>query len=187
MPKELDHPRYREYPEALWEGEIRFNLLRETRFCRTYSSPDKKRATTISRFMDGSASISAQELKKEWPNWPYPMRSVFCTNCGWLHKQEDYAEIMWHILNDADPDLISASSSKIATCLKQESYPVLLTYLHQSLPGDGSNLVQALMETGHPAAEPTIRRRLALLWEKSLFVGNRRMDKLDSIRGYVLR
>jgi hypothetical protein len=64
-----------EYPAAVAIEGSRMPLARETRFSRDYLTPESERktakisGTTVSRFMDGSASMTAEQLRNEWPTW----------------------------------------------------------------------------------------------------------------------
>lgn len=57
-----------EYPAAVVRDGIRVPLSHERRFSRSYHSDEHKLVSVISRFMDGSASITASQLQKEWPS-----------------------------------------------------------------------------------------------------------------------
>jgi hypothetical protein len=55
-----------EYPAAIVVNGIRLPLRNERRFSRFYYSDGERMGSMVSRFMDGSASITASELQNEW-------------------------------------------------------------------------------------------------------------------------
>jgi hypothetical protein len=60
-----------EYPGAINVGGTRIVLAYETRFKRHYieRKPDVESHTDVSRFIDGTASITLQQLREEWFTW----------------------------------------------------------------------------------------------------------------------
>src|SRR5678815_4317337 len=87
-----------EYPTAIVQSGKRMPLHYETRFTRCYCAEDQKVEHHVSRFMDGSASITAPELQQEWPSWDENQRFDFCQNCCWLHEQADFPEMLTFIV-----------------------------------------------------------------------------------------
>jgi hypothetical protein len=79
-----------EYPKAMVAKGERIPLSRQTRFTRVFCHPGNKAEHHISRFMDGSASITAAELESEWPSWDYAQRTEFCQSSAWLRGQADF-------------------------------------------------------------------------------------------------
>src|SRR5688572_13442404 len=71
-----------EYPAAVVFNGIRMPLRRERRFSRSYHSDEHKTGIEVSRFMDGSAFITAGELQCEWPSWTDDQRMDFCQSCS---------------------------------------------------------------------------------------------------------
>ena len=176
---DLSHQRYREYPHAIWVGDKRLPLSRETRFTRIYTSPDGKVFSEISRFMDGTAAITAEEVKTEWPTWSKADRRDFCYAFYWLRDQSDYSEIIKVFINDGDFDVITATASEIASFLKEEAFPILLPYLEKSEPGKGANLTQGIIASKHPDAVAVVRKRLALLRShNSLWISEGKLNHL---------
>ena len=93
-----------EYPAAVTFEGVRMPLVSERRWTRSYASKDPNRGFEVSRFMDGSAAITFQELASEWPQWNKRDRHDFCSACSWLHKQGDYPDILRFIMQHGDPD-----------------------------------------------------------------------------------
>ena len=154
-----------EYPAAIVAGGIRMPLHQESRFSRSYESDDHKILHEISRFMDGSASISASELRREWPNWTDDMRMDFCQSCCWLDDQSDFPGMLRFIMQNGDPEHWSGIALSVASRLpRDEAFNTLVRVLRGTRPGSSSNISQAIAKTMHPEAEATLREHLAALW-----------------------
>jgi hypothetical protein len=76
-----------EYPAAVIDNGTRMPLRLETQFTRYYNSQERKQGTNVSRFMDGSASMTATDLEREWLAWTAWQRLDFCQSCCWLYKR----------------------------------------------------------------------------------------------------
>src|SRR5712671_456019 len=99
---------------------IRLPLRRERRFSRSYHSDEKKMGSEISRFMDGSASITASELRREWTSWTEETRMDFSQSCSWLHEQPDFPEMLRFIMQHGDPDHWSGIALNVASQLPRD-------------------------------------------------------------------
>ncbi len=144
---------------------IRMPLRRESRFSRSYDSDDRKMGTEISRFMDGSASITASEIQREWDHWPEDVRSDFCQSCVWLNDQSDFPEILRFIMRHGSSKDWSGIALSVASELpQQEAFASLAQGLRSTAIGQSSNLAQAIARTKHPDAEATLRNHLASIW-----------------------
>jgi hypothetical protein len=154
-----------EYPQAVTLNGIRMTLVRETEFSRRYATADKKRYFSISRFMDGSASISLLEVEAGWPSWSGTQRLDFCGACSALTGQNDFPDILRFVVRDADVTLVSAIANKVAHSLpRDEAFEFLRTAL-RTADGDGTaNITQALARTGHPEAKALLLAHLTRLW-----------------------
>lgn len=166
-----------EYPDAVLHDGVRFPLMQERRFSRSYHSPDRKESVIISRFMDGSASITFDELRRDWSEWDESDRLDFCQECGWLNKQTDLPDILRFIMDSASVAEASAIAMSAATSLPQEeAFSKLLSRLNASKPGKSSNIAQAIALTKHPSAESTLENHLQMLvrhpelWNDSEFL-----------------
>ncbi len=154
-----------EYPVALTTDGIRMPLHTERRFSRSYHSDDNKTGYEISRFMDGSASITATELKREWDNWAEGLRSDFCQSCCWLNEQSDFPEMLRFIMEHGCPQDWSGIALSVASHLPpDEAFGALVKALHNTRLGESSNIAQAIAATKHSDAETTLRKHLASLW-----------------------
>src|SRR5262249_51440483 len=59
-----------DYPIAVIVKGVRMPLAAETRFTRYYHTGEPNTGgCTISRFMDGSALMTAAELRRDWAAW----------------------------------------------------------------------------------------------------------------------
>lgn len=83
-----------EYPASVIIEGVRMPLVSERRWSRTYASKEPKMWSVVSRFMDGTATITFQEFACEWPEWGERERRDFCGGCSWLHDQTDFADML---------------------------------------------------------------------------------------------
>jgi len=154
-----------EYPSAMTVDGNRLALRRESRFWRHYGSDDPKMVVEISRFMDGSASISAKELEHEWASWDEGTRLDFCYSCDWLRGQPDFPEILRFIMRQGGSSEWGGMALSVASELPcDEAFGLLVTAMCNTTLGEKSNLAQAIAKTKHPDAENTLRNHLAELW-----------------------
>ena len=165
-PEELKASYGEAYPKAMMADGERVPLKRETRFTRIFSQADEKHEHHISRFMDGSASITASELQREWPAWTDNERMDFCQSCCWLQGQSDFPEMLRFIMQHAGPDVWSGVAMSVATELpREEAFDILLRALRTLDLGHTSNITQAIALTKHPDAEATLRRHFSAVWK----------------------
>lgn len=154
-----------EYPAAIVVDGVRLPLRRESRFSRSYHLDENKVVHEFSRFMDGSASISASELQREWPGWTEEMRSDFCQSSCFLDGQTDFPEMLRFIMEHGGPDDWSGIALSVASQLpREEAFDILVRALRSTELGRSSNISQAIAHTKHPDAESTLRSHLAALW-----------------------
>ena len=157
-----------EYPAVMVESGVRMLLGLETPFTRYYyfAGNPKQGSHVISRFMDGSASMTVAELQRDWPAWTNDRRIDFCQSCVWLDEQDDYADMLRFIMGHGSPEVWGAIALKVATALpREEAFPFLLDALHAVKIGSCSNITQAIAETKHPDAESVLRQHLRATWE----------------------
>jgi hypothetical protein len=140
---------------------------REHRFSRSYRSDDPKMGCQISRFMDGSASMSAEELKREWASWDEAIRADFCNSYAWLRGQPDFPEMLRFILQQGTPiDWANVALSVASELPRDEAFGLLVKALCHTTTFQTSNLTQAIAKTRHPDAETTLRNHLTKVWER---------------------
>jgi hypothetical protein len=188
-----------EYPAAItWLG-IRMPLQYETRFLRHFRATDQllphQTEMVISRFVDGSASVTLPQLEAEWSAWTAPDRMDFCCSLDDLQllEQPDLPAMVRFIVHHATPDeLVSVASSVGRICRPDEVFELLLVALRNSAIGKTSNIIQAIAQTRHPEAEATLRRHLQTvwstrsLWDDASFVNWTAFDAMMCIY-YLLR
>ena len=142
-----------EYPAAIVQDGIHMPLHRESRFSRFYHSEELKMSSTISRFIDGSASITAVELQREWPAWTKESQIDFCQHCCHLFDQSDYPAILRFIMQQGDLDHWACVALWVARELpQQEAFDFLVQALQKAEIGRSSNFTQGIAETKHSSA-----------------------------------
>jgi hypothetical protein len=155
-----------EYPQAMMVDGHRVPLGREKRFTRIFCHPDKKEEHHVSRFMDRSASITADELQREWPMWTDALRMDFCQSCCWLTGQADFPQMLRFIMEHAGSHEWSAIAMSVASELPAEdAFDILLRALRTAEIGSTCNIAQAIALTRHPEAGPTLRAHLDANWK----------------------
>lgn len=154
-----------EYPAAIVVDGRRMPMHKERRFSRSYRSHEQKTGSEISRFMDGSASISASELQMEWPSWEDDIRTDFCQSSCWLHEQADFPEMLRFIMQHGSPRDWSGIALSVASYLPQEeAFDILARALRSTDIGQAANIAQAIAHTKHADAEATLRKHLEAVW-----------------------
>lgn len=155
----------KDYPAAVVDGGVRIPLSREARFSRSYYSGERKTGTTVSRFMDGSASITFAELEREWPTWKREDRMDFCQGCVWLRGQADFPDMLRFIIKHGKHEEWSAIASSVASGLPaDEAFHTLVRMLRKAEIGKSSNIAQAIAKTKHPKAETLLRKHFQSIW-----------------------
>lgn len=154
-----------EYPTAIVQDGVRMPLVRESRFSRWYHSEEQKISSVLSRFMDGSASITALDLQREWPHWTKTLQTDFCQSCYWLSFQNDFPEILRYIMQHGCPTHWSAIALHVASALpQQEAFDALAGALQKTEIGHTSNITQAIAQIKQPPTESVLRDHLAKVW-----------------------
>jgi hypothetical protein len=155
-----------DYPAAITVDGVRIPLQRETRFTRIFALPGNIQAEHhYSRFMDGSASITFEQLKEQWPEWTEGERSDFCQACCWLNEQSDFGDILRFIMRNGALSEQSGIALSVAGQLPQdEAFGLLVSASHAAEIGESSNFAQAISHTKHPKAEVTLREHLRCMW-----------------------
>jgi hypothetical protein len=154
-----------EYPAAVVVDGVRLPLRSERWFSRSYHSDEDKMGSEVSRFMDGSASITASELQRDWHTWTEGQRMDFCQSCCWLQEQPDFPDMLRFIMQHAAPDEWSGVASSVASQLpRDEAFDILVRVLRTVEVGHTSNIGQAIAITKHPDAAPKLRHHLETIW-----------------------
>ncbi|MGI8966413.1 MAG: hypothetical protein ACR2H1_10060 [Limisphaerales bacterium] len=155
------------FPTAVELNGVLMPLTSETPFSRYYHSGDRKTGgCNVSRFMDGSASMTLAVLEREWPTWTPDLRADFVRSCRWLYQQADFAGMLRVIMRHGKPDDWRGIAVLVATYLfGNEAFPFLIEALQATEIGHCSNIIQAIAATKHPEAEITLRQHLQTVWE----------------------
>ena len=77
-----------EYPAAVVLNGVRMPLKQEGRWMRHYENAEKKTGFAMSRFTDGSASITPEALRAEWPKWNEKERGEFAFAISQIRDQK---------------------------------------------------------------------------------------------------
>jgi hypothetical protein len=141
-----------EYPAAvIIETGLRLPLQRERRFSRYYYSKEHKSGAEISRFMDGTASITATELQQEWADWSEDTRLDFCQSSAWLSGQPDFPEMLRYVMQHGGPSVWGAITLSVASELpRDEAFATLRRALQNTGLSHTANLTQANCKDGAP-------------------------------------
>lgn len=154
-----------EYPAAAMVDGVRMALAEERRWTRIFQNEDHKSGCLVSRFMDGSATITFEQFAGEWPTWNKRERQDFCSACSWLGKQSDFPAMLRFIMEHGGPSDWRAVANPVARWLpQQEAFDLLVRALNSVELENAANIVQAIALTKHPCAEATLRAHLAALW-----------------------
>ena len=139
------------------------NLVRETRWSRTYANKDKTYIYFESNFLDGRASISREELAAEWPTWSDSERLDFCSaiHCA---PPDDSADIFRFLATDESEHVRSTIASCVALLLPaDESIPLLAAWAEAAPAGHRANYLQAIAHTSDSRAHDVLQHHFAIL------------------------
>lgn len=152
-----------EYPAAVSILGSRMLLKSEGRFARHYES--EAGSTSISRFQDGSASISLEQLRGEWSSWSSSERIEFCNACRGLSEQLDFPDMLRFIMGEFEPISWASIAQLVSRHLpRQEAFDSLVAALGR-LEGHTANVTQAIALTKHPNAVSVLGAHLTQLWQ----------------------
>src|SRR5688572_793689 len=107
----------------MWTKE---DVIHESRWSRLYAKASKpKHQYGESRFMDGSAMITLDELKRDWHKWPENEQIDFCQSFVWA-KIPERNDILRFIVANGNHHAWAAVALQVATDLPaHESIPAL--------------------------------------------------------------
>jgi hypothetical protein len=153
-----------EYPAAVTLGGSRMPLVHDGRFLRIYRALDSKASAEISKFMDGTATITLAILQTEWPAWSERERMEFCNALSTLGAPDD-PDIIRFVMRSGGPEHWTCIASLVAYALPaEESFEILRDALSAANPT--ANIAQAIAATKHPRAEGLLREHLNALWAR---------------------
>ena len=142
----------------------RYELAQERRFSRIFRAPEARRLIVISRFVDGSASMSLRELTEAWPTWGRRDRSDFCQNVHGLGQHPEYAGMLELVFTLGDSEARASVAIELVEVLPtDEAYALLDAELSRAPLETYPNLVQALARTRHPNALSDLEKLLETL------------------------
>ncbi len=155
-----------EYPAAVVLYGVRMPLKREERWMRHYENAEKKTWFSMSRFMDGSASITPEQLRAEWPAWKAKERGEFAFAVSRLNDQKIGPDILRHIMQHGGQAEWCGIALAVSSQLPPEEAFVFLAKVLRTIEhGRAANISQALSRVKHPAVQRMLREHLASVWE----------------------
>lgn len=154
-----------EYPNALTSFGVRMPLKREGRFTRYFHSDEKNHGAVVSKFQDGSATITLEELQNEWNTWTNEDQVQFCGACSWLNEHPQFADMLRFIMKNGGPEHWSAIALAVGSFLpRDEAFQLLVQALSQ-ISTHTANVTQGIQVTKHPDASDVLRKHLEILWK----------------------
>jgi hypothetical protein len=147
-------------------GGEKYILDRETRWTRIFRSVDNKKSSYHeSKFQDGSASITIEELHSHWHEWSEREQLDFSNALGQLERNA-LPDILRFLMARGNQGVLSNVANLIPYALpSQEAVPFILKQCEKSQPGEGSNFFQALAKTDYDQRIPFLKAHLQLLVE----------------------
>lgn len=156
-----------DYPAAVIQFGIRMPLISERRFTRSYENQDEKLSTEISRFSDGTASVSLSELTSGWADWPDRDKHDFCWGFSSLQEHPEFAAMLRFLMQHGDRWQKSGIALLVAHELPMDEAFSLLEKDLGLYADYSANLIQAIALTKHSRAASLIRQHLAALWSRA--------------------
>ena len=157
-----------EYPRAVTLNGVRMPLTRESDYSRFYRTDDGKYGFVVSRFRDGSASISLAQVEAGWPSWSDDKRRDFCGSCHALGGQDDFPSILRFVMSQGDAISVSQVALSVARWLpREEAFTLLCDALEKADGEETANITQAIAHTKHPDAQEMLLEHLFRLWAAS--------------------
>jgi hypothetical protein len=183
-----------EYPAAIMWNGIRMPLCEETRFMRFFQIANEDSFKSISRFLDGSAHLSFEDLKRELPNWSLEERSDF--HLGTMdvsfYEQADGPDMLRYIVaNGIQYDWVMVAHQLVIQLSQNEAFELLAACLKKRGEMSAENLMEAIVRTKHPEAEKTLRAWFKenwenpKLWDEDLSLNMVAFDTLGCIRHLI--
>lgn len=133
----------------MWTDE---DIIGETEWSRTFSKQDGSGTFHQSKFLDGDARITLDELTGHWPLWSESERLDFCSSFS-RSKIQDARDIFRFLATDTTEPIRSTIALGVAYSLdSEEAFGILETWAADAPIGHRSNYIQAIMITEHPSA-----------------------------------
>lgn len=153
-----------DYPKSVTVLGRHLPLEREGRFSRYYYSEEQRHGAEVSKFEDGSASISLDQLKEGWAHWSKRDKRDFLSASNALFRQADYPEMLRFLMTQDDPDVWSGIAMPVGGCLPQDEAFELLNGALNRVESHTANITQGISITRHPKAAASLRGHLDKLW-----------------------
>jgi hypothetical protein len=153
-----------EYPAAITLYGVRMPLVHDGRFAREYRSEEAKAAATISKFQDGTATMTIEQLRGEWGGWSHRDRHEFCSGCSWLLEQADLRDMLRFVMTQPEPEYWSSVALAVAHYIPKDEAFGLLRHALANIDSHTANVTQGIAATKHPEAKPLLEKHLEHLW-----------------------
>ncbi len=162
--------------------------MRETRWHREYAMEEPKSFYHESKFADGSAVITLDELERESPTWSDWERVDFCQEVG-FNTSPELPNILRFVMKNGERDHWSAIAMNVVAVIPpDEAIPFLFEAYSRCEIGEASNILQALAKSGAPEAHKIHRDYLRQLWAKpDLFKEERHFNHLAAEAVHCIR
>jgi len=154
-------------------------LVRETRWSMHYSDELLGLKLVQSKFADGSATITMEELSEQWPTWRPEEKADFCYAINEA-KLDILPDIYRYIMTVDPPDYESwsAIAAWVVRKLPESEFSPWLEEACITCPvGKGEKLMQAFALSKTPKAVETLRKCLHRAWNNpQIFVAEGYID-----------
>jgi hypothetical protein len=145
-------------------------LVKESRWSRQYEMDDLQTKLYESKFADGSATITVNELTDEWGGWSVVERADFCQAVTQA-KFPQLADILRFIMDQGDLASLEAVANSIARNLPAEEAVPFLTDICKTVPvGKGAKFYQALALIRPAFIRDTLMACLNRTWADERFL-----------------
>jgi hypothetical protein len=134
-----------EYPRAVNVQGMRMPLARESRFLRVYRDDVHGAAMEVSRFMDGTATMTPSVLDAEWTGWDEELQVELCKGLWWVDAEDDREEMLRFVMRRGNPRHWSAVAPSVACYLEDEEAFALLWKAVEDSGGIVSGMVKGLL------------------------------------------
>ncbi len=154
-------------------------LVRETRWSRHYSDDLLGLKLVQSKFADGSATVTLEELEQAWPAWKPEEKADFCHAIN--EAKLDILPDIYRFIMKVDPpdyESWSAIAAWVVRKLPPEEFAPWLEQACLTCPvGKGEKLMQAFALSKSPKAIETLHKCLKRAWNNpTIFVAEGYID-----------
>lgn len=153
-------------------------LTKETRWSRHYADPMLQIKLVQSRFADGTAAITIQELENDWHLWDLRDKLDFAHAV--TEAKFDYLpDVYRFIIREGGFETWSAIASWVVRTLPREEYLDWLIDACKQVPvGEGEKLYQAMALTQSAKSVPVLKECLQRTWaDRRLMAEDTLFDK----------